>query len=69
MNKPSKSKAVLKKGDRVKVFNQTLSGQPVIEGEATILAVYPSQSRAKVHFDGDPKDETYDRFVDPSNKL
>ncbi len=63
------TRQALRKGDRVTVYNSTLSGKPVVEGKATIMAVYPQQSRAKVHFDGDPKDETYLRFVDPANKI
>lgn len=40
-----------KKGDRVTVFNQTLSGKPIIEGTATILAVGEVEDQYRVSFD------------------
>jgi len=63
------NKSVLKKGDRVRVMNSTLSGEKVIEGEATIVAVYSAQGRYKVHFDGDPKSDTFERFLTPQDKI
>lgn len=59
----------LRKGDRVIVRNRTLSGEEIIEGKATVVAVYPQQSRCKVRFDGDPIDETYLRFIEPADKI
>ena len=59
----------LKKGDKVIVRNQSISGESVIEGNATIVAVYNSQGHFRVRFDGDPQDETYIRFVNPEDKL
>ncbi len=52
--KTQTDKQTLKKGDRVIVRNTTLGGESVIEGNATIVALYPSQSRYRVRFDGDP---------------
>ncbi len=59
----------LKKGDRVIVRNTTIGGESVIEGNATIVALYPSQSRYRVRFDGDAPDETYIRQINPADKL
>ncbi len=62
-------KQTLKKGDRVIVRNQSISGESVIEGKATITAIYNLQGRYRVNFDGDAKDETYIRSINLSDKL
>jgi len=61
--------STLKKGDRVIVRNQTLGGESVVEGTATVVAVYSLQRRYRVHFDGDAEDETYIRELGSADKI
>lgn len=50
--------STFKKGDRVTVYNQTMSGKPIIEGKATILGRGDVEDHYRVKFDnaelGDP---------------
>lgn len=62
-----------KKGDQVTIFNQSFSGQFVIEGQAVILKpIRDVDEQYRVRFiglDGKPSlGEDYDRFVDPAGQ-
>lgn len=58
----------LKKGDRVEIGNTTFNGQVIVEGIATIVGPAGPRDQYIVHFDGDPKGETYSRFCQEENK-
>ena len=55
-------------GQRFRIRNQSMSGEPIIEGIATVRKVLkhwpePDVLWAEVWFDGDDESETYDRHV------
>lgn len=57
----------MKKGSVVKVWNHTMGGKRVFEGEATIVALehddtdYPDERIWSVHFKDDAKGDNYNR--------
>ena len=51
-----------KVGDRVTVYNTTLGGRPIIEGEAIVRRVLNEDDTYEVEFVKEPG-ATYDRFV------
>ncbi len=63
----------MKKGDRVKIFNSTMSGKQFVEGMATLIkreAVYSDdEERWLVRFDNDAEDEVYSRFITKETDL
>lgn len=50
------------KGDRVAVFNNRLSGEPIFEGNATVERRLNTDHLYAVRFDKEPE-ATYDRFT------
>ncbi len=63
----------MKKGDRVKIFNSTMSGKRFVEGMATLIkreAVYSdNEERWRVRFDNDAEDEICSRFIKKETEL
>ena len=57
----------MKVGDRVKVWNNTISGKRIVEGMATIVRLKGKANafgqRAMVHFDGDSPDQVVERNI------
>ena len=60
-----KTQHSFKRGDRVAVFAQTLSGRYTIEGHATIMR--PVKERDEAYIVAFP-DGRYERFVDPAGQ-
>jgi hypothetical protein len=63
---------VLKKGDRVKIYNQSLSGEDFFEGEATLMwKLYPEEYAEfwAVQFDSEEHGTPVYRWVRAENKI
>lgn len=59
----------LKVGDRVMVFNTSMGGKRITEGEATIVKLSDTRDQYEVRFKGDFASETYLRFCQEENKV
>ena len=67
----------MKRGDRYKIRNNTISGTPIIEGVATLKRPHPTVRRGlredlelwMVYFDGDEPGQGYVRWVDPEDRV
>ena len=53
-----------KKGDIVDMVGRGLGGKFVSEGKATVVSEEKYNGMYDVHFEGDPKDAIYLRYVD-----
>lgn len=58
------SKHAFKIGDRVAIFNSTLSGRPIFEGYAVVKKLLDTDEYYRVSF-APAYAGAYDRFVDP----
>lgn len=56
----------MEKGDKVEIMNQDFSGNPIIEGTATLIKLISKDSykeRWLVHFPEDALSENYERNI------
>jgi len=58
----------LKIGAKVAIHNATLSGKPIIEGVAVIVAITETRDQYAVRFENE-QDEIYERFINPDEPV
>lgn len=66
-NNAARDEGQLKKGDRVKIMNTTMSGETVVEGVAIITSKTTVEGYYNVRFGNEA--QVFARFCDPANKL